>query len=192
MTSQQPLFRAQALEHYARSREKTVLPRFVSPLVFVCCWLLLGLLIVTTSLAWLVRVPISTAVSGVVLPASPASQPAGSGTAALLFVPGNPSPALRVGEAIILRVALTGEPFIGSIASLLPGVITPEEARERYALAGDQALVITRPSVVVQVTPGPGLPADVLPGSVVSAQVPVGSASLLWLFPRLLSRVSGG
>lgn len=112
--------------------------------------------------------------------------------AALLFVPGNPSPALHAGEAIILRVALTIEPFTGSIASVLPGVITPEEARERYALAGDQALVITQPSVVVQVTVEPGLPADVLPGSVVSAQVPVGSASLLSLFPRLLSGVSGG
>lgn len=36
MMSRQPLFRAQAFQHYARGREKTVLPRFVAPLVFLC------------------------------------------------------------------------------------------------------------------------------------------------------------
>jgi hypothetical protein len=192
MASPQPLFRAEALEHYARSREKTVLPRFVSPPVFLCCWLLLGLLALSTALAWLVKVPISITASGVLLPASLVGQASANGPAALLFVPADPSPALPVGQTVTMRVALTGTPLTGAIARVLPGVVTPQSARQRYALAGDQALVITQPSVVVQVTLGPELPADVPPGSVISAQMSVGSVSLLSFFPRLLDGVVGG
>jgi hypothetical protein len=75
---------------------------------------------------------------------------------------------------------------------VLPGVLSPAQAREQYHLTGDAALLITHPSVVVQVRVGPTLPADAIPGSSLSAQVQVGQQSILALLPHLLRGFLGG
>ena len=190
MFSRQPLYRAQALRQYARSREKAVLPRFVTPPVFLCCWLLLGLLLLATVLAWQVQVPIYQGASGALLDAPPFSQQAASGWQTILFVPAAPTPELHVGASLTLEIAVTGESFAGTIASVLPGVLTPAQARQQYALSGDLALVITQPSVVVEVVAT--FPADAIPGSSLSAQIPVGKQSVLSLLPHLLSGLVEG
>jgi hypothetical protein len=97
-----------------------------------------------------------------------------------------------VGDALTLQLALTGDSFSGTIAAVLPGILTPVQAREQYGLTGDLALVITQPSVVVQVQVGPALPAGAMPGSSVTAQVPVGEQSVLSLLPHLFSGLIGG
>ena len=105
-------------------------------------------------------------------------------------MPATPTPDLHVGASLTLKVALTGESFTGTIASDAPGVLTPEQARQQYDLTGDLALVITQPSVVVQVVAT--FPADAIPGSSLSAQVPVGKQSVLSLLPHLLSGLVEG
>jgi hypothetical protein len=191
MTSRQPLFRAQALQHYARGREKSVLPRFVAPPVFLCLWLLLGLLLLTTVLAWHIQVPFYTRSLGMLLTSPSANQQATSDVQVILFVPATPTPELRVGASFPVQIVLTGESFVGTIASVQPGVITPEQAREQFALTGDLALVITSPSVVVQVTIRPTHPTNVPSGSTVSAQVQVGEQSILSWLLNLLSGLVG-
>jgi len=192
MFSRQHLFRSQALEHYAKSREKTILPRVVTPPVFLCGWLLLGLLLLATTLAWQTQAPIYAVAAGKLLKNPAVNQQPVSGLEALIFVPAMPAPLLHVGDAIALQVVLTGESFTGTIVTIEPGVITPDKARQRYALSGDLALVITHPSVVVHVALGPTLPADVTDGLSVSAQVQVGSQSVLSLLPTLLRGFLGG
>jgi hypothetical protein len=192
MFSRHPPYRTRALQRYARSREKTVLPRFVTPPVFLCCWLLLGLLLLATVLAWQVQVPIYQGASGVLLNDLSSSQQGTNGWQALLFVPATPKSDLHIGASVTVQIVLTGESFVGTIAAVLPGVLTPEQARQRYALAGDGALVITQPSLVVQLTGGLTVPSDVIAGLSVSAQVPIGNQSLLSLLPHLLSGLLGG
>ncbi len=191
MMSRQPLFRAQALQQYARGREKAILPRLVAPPVLLCFWLLLGLLLLTTALAWHIQVPRYARALGALLASPPANQQATSDIEALLFVPATPTPDLHVGASFTGQFLLTGESFVGTITNMQPGVVTPEQARAQYALTGDLALVITSPSVVVQVTLGPTLPADALPGSSISAQVPVGEQSMLSLLANLFSGLVG-
>jgi hypothetical protein len=191
MISRQPLFRAQALQQYAQGREKAVLPRFVAPPVFLCLWLLLSLLLLTTALAWHIRLPAYTRASGVLVADLPANQQAAGNMQAILFVPATHTQELRVGTSFTMQIILTGESLVGTIVRVQPGVITPEQARQQYALTVDLALVITSPSVVVQVRIGPTLPADAISGSSVSAQVPVGEQSLLSLLPDWLSGLVG-
>jgi hypothetical protein len=191
MTSRRTLFRAQALQHYARGREKTVLPRFVTPPVLLCLWLLLGLLLLTTALAWHIQVPVYTRAAGALLASPPAEQPAAGTVQAILFVPAHPTPELRVGTSFTGQIVLTGESFVGTIVWVQPGVLTPAQARAQYALTGDLALVITGPAMAVKVAIGPTLPADGLSGSSISAQVPVGEQSILSLLASLLSGLVG-
>jgi hypothetical protein len=191
MLSRHPLFRAQALQHYTRGREKTVLPRFVAPPVFLCLWLLLGLLLLMTALAWHIQVPVYIRAEGALLASPPGNQQAIGDAQAILFVPATPTPDLHMGASFKVQIVLTGESFVGTIAHVQPGVVTPNQARRQYALNGDLALVITGPSIVVQVRIAPTFPSAAREGLSVSAQIPVGEQSVLALLSDLLSRPVG-
>lgn len=190
MASQSPLFRAQAREYYAQSREKAVLPRLVTPPVFLCLWILLGLLLMATVLAWQVQAPIYATASGAIIQQPTATQPTMNAPSLVLFVPANPAPTLHVGTPLTVQVTLTGASFTGSIIAVKPGVLTPEQVVQRYGLTGDLALLVTQPSVVVQVQTA--VQASGLAGLSLSAQVQVGSQSVLALLPHLLSQLLGG
>jgi hypothetical protein len=192
VTPRSPLYRAQALKQYARRQQKTILPRAISPRVFAACWILLGLLGLSTLLAWQVQVPLYTTASGALLQSYSTPQGSAGTPEALLFVPATPEPELLTGAALTMQIVLTGEQISGTIAQVLPGIVTPEAAREQYNLAGDLALVITQPSVEVRVELASPLPADAVGDLSLSSQVQVGSESALALFPTLLRGLFGG
>lgn len=192
MVRRQSLFRAQALRRYAQGQEKTVLPRIVAPPIFFCCWLLLGLLLLATSLAWQVQVPAYALAFGALLQQQPHGQQTTERWEAILFVPAAPEPEVQAGEAITLRTVLSGQQISGTIVRVMPGIMTPAEARQQYALTGDLALVITQPSVVLQVALSASLPTGIVPDSSISAQVRVGTQSVLSLLPKLLQGFLGG
>ena len=187
MVSRRHLFRAQALQEYAQSREKDILPRLVRPPVQVCCWLLLGLLFVAMLLAWQSQVAVSVEAAGVIAPQSQAAPAEAAQATAILFVPASSSLSIPVGQA--LSVQLTGQsaPLSATISRVEPGIITPEAARQQYGLTGDLAWVITQPSVVVTLALNTDIPASALAGRSLSAQIRVGSRSLLSLLPDLFA-----
>ncbi len=191
MISRRQFFRKEALEHYARSREKDILPRSVAPPVFLFFWILLGLLLAATLLAWQVQVPTYATASGFIAQDGQPSALPGGGTQAVLFVPTNLSPTLRAGQSLTLEVALTSQPLAGTIITVGSGVITPDEARQQYALTGDLALAITQPSVVVTLDLGAALPQGVFAGNSLIAQVQIGTRSVLSLLPDLLKGLVG-
>ena len=185
-SNKRTIFRNKALHYYVQSREKDVLPRFVAPPVFIFLWVLLGLLLVATLLAWLGRVPTYVTGSGVILNSQGSAQQAGNGEAtAIIFLPATSSSSLKVraGMAILLQVGTAGPALHGKIATVEPEVMSPSEARTKYSLNGSLALAITQPSIAVSVKLGPGLPAQKYTGSIVGAQVQVGSRSVLSLLP---------
>jgi hypothetical protein len=191
MVRRQSLFRAQALRQYTQGREKTVLPRTVASPVFLCCWLLLGLLLLATFLAWQAQVPAYAAAFGLLRQQVPGQQTTAQWEA-ILFVPAASVSGVQTGDAITLQVVLSGQQLSGTIASAMPGIITPDEARQQYDLTGDLALIITQPSVVLQVALSASLPPGMIIDSSVSAQVRIGSQSVLSLLPKLLQGFLGG
>jgi hypothetical protein len=48
-----PIFRADALQRYARGRNQAVLPRLAAPRAIAALWLLLALLVAVTLVLWL-------------------------------------------------------------------------------------------------------------------------------------------
>lgn len=183
ISKQRSIFRNKALQYYAQSREKDVLPRFVAPPVFIFLWVLLGLLLVATLLAWLGQVPTYVAGSGVVLNQGIKTQQGGNEVVAVVFLPATPSLHLRAGLPIQVQIGTTGPQLTGTIDTVQPGVISPSDARKRYSLNGDLAQVITQPSIAVTVRLGADVLAQMYAGSSVSAQVQVGTRSVLSLLP---------
>jgi len=189
--SKRTIFRHKALQQYEQSRNKTVLPRYVSPPVFVFLWVLLALLVISGVAAWLGQVPTYVAGSGVVLEPGSTTQQGSDEAVAVVFVPATPSLTLRPGLPVQLQIGSTGPQLTTTIATVAPGVVSPSEARTQYALGGVAAAVITQPSVAVTARLGPGIPAQMYAGSIVSAQVQVGTRSVLSLLPGLGSLFGG-
>jgi hypothetical protein len=189
--SKRTIFRHKALQQYEQSRNKTVLPRYVSPPVFVFLWILLGLLAIAGMAAWLGHVPTYVAGSGVVLDPGSTTQQRGNEAVAIIFVPATPSLALRPGLPVQVQIGSTGPQVASTIMTVEPGIVSPSEARDRYALGGVAPAVITQPSVVVTARLGSSIQAQVYAGSIVSAQVQVGTRSILSLLPGLGSLFGG-
>ena len=177
------IFRDQAIKSYIERREKDVLPQLVAPPVFLFLWILLGLLMTAGLLAWLAQVPIYLEGSGIILEQQPPSASGQSEAVALIFFPALSASKVRLGLPIQLQVGSTGPFFTEKIDQVEPGIISPSEARKRYMLDNSVSQMLTQPAVVVRVRLGTTIPAHMYAGSVLSAQVQVGSQRVLSLFP---------
>jgi len=171
------------MQHYTQSREKDILPRFVAPPVFIFLWILLGLLFIATVLAWLEQVPTYVTGSGVVLDQGIGAQNGGNEAVAVVFLPATTSLKVTAGQPIQVQVGSPGPQLSGTIATVKPGVLSPSQARQQYGLTGGLAQVITQPSVAVTVQLGPGFSTQAYAGSIVNAQVQVGTRRVLSLLP---------
>jgi hypothetical protein len=178
------IFRDEAIKNYIERREKAVLPQLVAPPVFLFLWILLGLLLTAGLFAWLAQVPIYVEGDGIILEQQPPSASGPREAVALIFLPAASAPTLRVGLPVQLQLGSTGPALTSKIEQVEPGLLSPSAVRTRYALASSVLQTITEPVVVVSVRLGPTIPAQLYAGSVVSAQVQVGSR-------RVLSLLSG-
>jgi hypothetical protein len=174
------IFRKEAVEKYSQGRDKNVLPQFVLPPVFVFLWCLLALFISAGMTAWLGQVPIYTAGVGIVL------DPGNSGSSgniangemtAIIFVPYSSSLHLQVGQPVTAQIGQAGPQITTAIGAVESQILSPTEARQQYSVS------ITDPSIAVTALVGPHL--SLYAGSLVQAQIEVGSRRLLSLFPGL-------
>ena len=103
--SKRGIFRSKALQQYAASRQKDVLPRLVSPPIFVFFWILVGLLLVAGIIAWLTRVPTYVVASGVVLDQGITQGRQANGEAvAIVFLPAGDFLQVHAGQPILLQI----------------------------------------------------------------------------------------
>lgn len=190
--SKRSIFREKALQHYAASRQKEVLPRLISPPVFVFFWLLLALLLVASLAAWLAHVPTYVVAAGVVLDRGIVQgQQANDETTAVVFVPASHASQVHVGQPILLQIGATGTPLTYKVERVVPGILSPNEARRRYGLDNTTSPTITGPSMVLMISLGPAFPAQQYAGSPVSAQLQIGSQRVLSLLPGLGQWIGG-
>lgn len=182
MPSGAPLFRRQALEYYAQSREGTILPRLARPPVFLLLWILLSLATLAMLLAWLGRIPVYISGPGLVIEQTMLQHGHAAPTAmALIFVPVASAHALsiRAGTPVQLQVGTQGQPFTATVDAVVPGILSPDQIQHRYAPGSRVSSLITSPSLVVSIRLGPAFASPTYAGSVIAAQVQVGSTSVL-------------
>lgn len=182
MPSQPPLFRQQALDYYAQSREKSVLPQIARPPVFLFLWLLLVLAGIAIMFAWLGQVPIYSSAPGMIVEQTTVRQQQVLHiTIALVFLPVTPGQPLQVhaGSPAQLRVGVQEQPLVTSVAQVEPGILSPVEIARRYALASTITARITGPSIVVAIHLSSTFASQTYAGSALTAQVQVGTTSVL-------------
>ncbi|MBV9691645.1 MAG: hypothetical protein JO202_18265 [Ktedonobacteraceae bacterium] len=171
------IFRSKALEKYVQSREKSVLPRFVAPPVFALSWLVLVALTAAGLIAWLGQVPLYATGSGLVLDQSATSPQGNDEAVAVILLPAASSMHLRTGLSVQVQIGVSGPLVTSTIDSIEPTILSPNEVRQRYMFE------VLDPSFVAIVRLGPHISSHMYAGSIVHAQIQVGSQRLLSLFP---------
>jgi hypothetical protein len=188
------IFRGNAVKHYMQNRERDVLPRLISPMVFGFYWLLLGVFFVAIGIAWWGEVPIYVMGSGLLITTSKHVLKTGQNDLqALVFVPvlsNGTVPQLSQNSPILLNTA--NSQINGQIIRIDPGVVSPSVARKRYKLAGGEALLITLPSVVLHARITTPLLASLYVGSIIQASIQSGSRHVLSLLIPGLDGFMGG
>ncbi len=177
------IFRDQAIKSYIQKRDKDVLPHLVSPPVFLFLWIMLGLLLTMGVLAWLAQVPIYLAGPGIILEQQPSSTSGQSEAIALIFFPASSASQVRAGLPVQVQLGSTGPALTTNIDQVEPGILSPSAARTRYALDSSVSQLLTQPVIAVEARLGPPISDQMYAGSVVSAQVQVGSRRVLSLLP---------
>lgn len=181
MPSGAPLFRRQALEYYIQSSERTVLPRLVRPPVFLLLWILLGLAAITMAVTWFGKVPIYISGFGIVAKQT-ISQNGQLVTmpVALIFVPTTPEHALalHVSAPVLLRIGAQGHSFPARVYEVEPTVLSPDEIQKLYAPGSNVSSMIKGPSMVISIQLGLAFAYQSYAGSLVNAQIQVGSTSM--------------
>jgi hypothetical protein len=174
------IFRPDAVQRYLRGRQTPVWPRLVSPPVFLCLWILAGLLLAAGLSAWAFRVPVSISGTATVVRGTN-----GEMVIVAFFAPAN-LPRLDAGQKLVLSSPDGRGGFIEAIVSVKPAIISPEAARQRFALGVGAAHLITQPSAIAVArldASDLSLPAEAYLASTFRADVEVGSRRVISLLP---------
>ncbi len=138
--SKDSIFRKEAVEKYLQNREKTILPRFVAPPVFLFCWCLLAIFLCIGLLTWFGEVPVYVAGEGVVL-----SSGDSAGARALIFVPYSSALQLHAGQRVQLQLAGQASQLTSTVQTADRTLLSPQEVRQRYQFVISQRLRCLRP-----------------------------------------------
>jgi hypothetical protein len=183
-TSKRSIFRNKALQKYAQGREKSVLPRLVAPPVFALFWIILAALTGAGVVAWLGQVPLYASGSGFVLSQGIAIARGDDEAVAVILLPASYSGQLRTGATVRLQIGTAGPSLTRTVDTIDPHILSPSAVRQCYGIG------VLEPSFTATVRLGPALPSHLYAGSMVQAQVQVGSRRLLSLFPLFSTLLS--
>lgn len=177
-----PIFRSKTLQTYIQNREKSVLPRIITPPVFALSWIVLALLIAAGITIWYGQVPVYITGSGII-PEPLASSQQETDTTAIILFPISDIAYLQADLPIQIQIDPAGSRLVfnSRVVAVSQSPLSPDEIHLKYGLE------VAAPAVVVTATLGTALSRKLYAGSLVQAQLQIGSQSLLSLFPVLNS-----
>jgi len=182
------IYRNDALLRYARGKDKSILPRFVSTCTVAWLWIFLALLLAGGLATCLVRVPIYSAGSAIVVESAAYGHIAPGKFVMVAFLPADSLSHLRVGQNLFVNIDERIERLSRPIIAVEPEVTSPDKVRRHFLLSGEMASAITQPVAVAiaQLEPLPSsLPASSFAGSIYPVNVEVGSQRLIFLLPLM-------
>ncbi|MFN6565702.1 hypothetical protein [Dendronalium sp. ChiSLP03b] len=185
--SRRSIFREDAVRRYLEGREKSILPRLVSPRTFIYLWFLLGLLVMSSIIAWFTKVPVYASGSAVVVHWK-SKKGTHEGIVVAAFFPPQHFSSLRTTQKLFLNFDARGDRFSHSIIAVEPEIISPDAIQKQFALNSQIVQQIAGPSAVAiaQLEPIPeNLSASAYLGSVGDAKAEVGSQRIISLLPLI-------
>jgi len=175
------IFREVALQHYKQSRSRDVLPRYISPPVFLLMWIFCGLCACAIVLAGNTHVPVYSIEPGIILPILQA-QDRKTDLEVIIFLSPDQLARVHTGEPVQLQ-ATSGIQWNQRITHVESTLLSPMTIRQRYHLDAQMSLLITQPSGVAVVALRAASIPTMYEGSLVRAQIQTATQSLLSMLP---------
>jgi len=185
MEPRHSLFREKALQAYTRTQEKDVYPQFVPSLVPVLLSIVLFLLILAGAPVWWGEVPVFTNGPGIVLPEKTPDTSRSHPTVIMLFLPMGYASQVHPGTPVQMSGDSAGQQFTGTIKHVHAGIMSADEARQRYLLNNTAAQAIPQSSLAVTIIPTTKSVPHLHIGDLVTVRVQIGSQRLLSLLLSL-------
>jgi hypothetical protein len=175
------------MQHYAQSREKRVVPKFISLRVVPYFWILIGLLMVGLVITTMIEIPIYTSALGLVIDGNRFPE-VDDQVVLAVFVPSEGHPDLREGQDVLVQFSQDGDRVSRTVVAVMPEVFSPAMARQRFDLPEALTALIDHSVyiAIVRVQPIPGSylpPADA--GGVYRVDLRAGSLRLITLLPGI-------
>lgn len=177
------IFRAKALSHYMQGREQEVFPRYIAPPLVLLYWCLVAVLSGAILVLCLGRIPVYSEGVALVRETGPADT-SDSQMQFLLFFPASQQSQIHRAQAVTAWE--NGENFHWPlrITDVFPGIMSPLEARQRFALVDGTALLVNQPVIVAQACVSAPAGSDqgrlrFYSGSILQVRVETGSRTLI-------------
>jgi hypothetical protein len=173
------IFRESALQHYIRNREKDVLLRILPVPMAVFLWVLLSIFLMAGLFAWNERIPTYTSGAGIV------QESTGGNSIGVVFLPAGPTTTVQVGESVQIQIGPNSPQIQGNVMEIEPGILSPDTTRKQFQLDGASSYLVTQPSLILLVRFRTIVLAKTYAGSLLSAQIEVGSQRILSQLPGI-------
>lgn len=187
MSTRPSPYRERALKHYSQQQQETVLPRLISLRLAVVLWIVLTILLVAVVVSWFGQIPLFTTTSGIVLGQKTAHEAAG----VYIFIPASQVNVVQVGMPVRVHIGTNGPDFTTTVESVTQKVLAPADVRQQFNPGSNSWSVVQEPSIVAKIKTVPALSLKTFAGSVISAQVQVGTRPVLALIPGIGQFVGG-
>lgn len=175
------IFRTEAVQRYMQSKDKNVLPRFISATTFKVLWLMMATFIGITALVLLTNVPTYAHGSGLV------TNIGSSERIAVIFLPADKLTRLKPGKQVDVTAGSTK--FSTQISTVNPNILTPAKAREVYGTYG--AFLVTQPTATATILLDTAIP-GITSGTVLTIQTIDDESSIFVESPFLRNILGGG
>jgi hypothetical protein len=185
--AERSIFRPTAVRRYTKDRQRSVIPRFISPPTVVCLWLLVGLLTAGGLLTWFARVPIYASGWATVVSLEN-KDPGGNGFITAMFLPPEYLSDLRIEQTVFLTWAGESERLKGLVVATSPEIVSPAVVQRHLGLHTNTATMIDSPAAwgMARFESMPAaFPASSYPGQVYAADVEIGSQRIVSRLPLI-------
>ena len=182
------IYRDDALLRYARGKDKSILPRFISTYTVAWLWIFFALLLASGLVSCLVRVPVYASGPAIVVDSGAYSHITPDKLVMVVFLPADSLSDLHVGQNLFFNIDEKIDRLSRPIIAVQPEVCSPDKVRRQFLLDAKLALTITQPVVlaIAEFEPLPsGLSASSFAGSLYLVNVEVSSQRLISLLPLI-------
>lgn len=183
MSFENSFFRRDAMRSYRQSQSQPVFPRLVAPKGFLFLWVLLGLLVIASSVSWAAQVPLFASGFAVVIETE-----GGPGQQLLIVLPAQYLPSLHRGQKVVIELLEGRAQWVSTISSVVPEVQPPGTVESNFVIPACAVSRMGQPvalSLAKWEPIGEGsLSADYV-GSIYDARVEVGARRLISFLPGL-------
>lgn len=156
--SSRPVFRAEAVKQYVRSREEVILPRYISKRSIMLLWVALGVIVLGGATLLMVPLPLYTSGTAVALQGE--DRESGERTRSLaVSVPIEALAQVRPGQAAYFHDSDGPRRFAGRVVAVDGNEASRNGGASRAVPSGEGANRVERPSAIVHVQLATGLDA---------------------------------